>query len=366
MMKAEIERIQGNLRRGRFANEAAVSQGIVLPTLQALGWPVFDTMVVAPEYALEGRRVDYALCEKPDRPKVFVEVKGVGQTDGGDRQLFEYAFHRGVPMAVLTDGQQWSFFLPGEEGKYEERRVYKLDLLERDAAECVERLNRYLDFTRVRSGDALTAARSDYRDAARVREIVATLPNAWRSLVEEQDTLLIDLLADKVEDMCGYKPDPDACSSFLSELSRQAAPTVASVPDRLQSHPDRMQRSKVTSEKAPGRAFVVLEGQTYHARAAREVMLRVFSLLNEQDPGFLDRFAARKHGKKRRYIARDKSELYPGQPDLCNTAADEIVPGWWLGTNYSRQSIEKIIRMACEVAGLRFGRDLRIDLGKPQ
>jgi predicted type IV restriction endonuclease len=73
-----IERIQRDLRAGRFANEAAVSQGVLLPLLHELGWPVFDTRVVAPEYALEGRRVDYALCDRSERPIAFVEAKRVG------------------------------------------------------------------------------------------------------------------------------------------------------------------------------------------------------------------------------------------------------------------------------------------------
>ena len=158
MLRDVIEQIQNDLRSGRFTNEAAVSQGIVLPVLYELGWPVFDTRSVAPEYALEGRRVDFALCDGSDRPKVFLEVKRVGQAEGRDRQLFEYAFHRGVPVAILTDGQEWSFYLPGEEGHYEERRVYKIDLLERDATECNDRLTRYLGHMRVMSGEALEAA----------------------------------------------------------------------------------------------------------------------------------------------------------------------------------------------------------------
>ena len=94
-------------------NLQRVSQGIVLPTLQLLGWAVFDISVVIPEFSIEGRRVDYALCHSANKPSVFVEVKKIGFTAGADRQLFEYAFHLGVPMAILTDGQEWSFYLSG-------------------------------------------------------------------------------------------------------------------------------------------------------------------------------------------------------------------------------------------------------------
>ena len=83
------EKVKDGLRQSRFTSEAAVSQGILLPALHELGWPVFDTSVVVPEYSLEGRRVDFALSHPADRPAVFVEVKKVGILEGADRQLFE-------------------------------------------------------------------------------------------------------------------------------------------------------------------------------------------------------------------------------------------------------------------------------------
>jgi predicted type IV restriction endonuclease len=364
MVREEVERVQSQLRDGAFSseNEAAVRQAIVLPILRALGWPDSDTRIVAPEYAVEGRRVDYALCDQPDHPRVFLEVKRVGQTDGGDKQLFEYAFHRGVPIAVLTDGQQWSLFLPGEEGRYEERRVYKLDLLERDASECADRLRRYLACDRVHSGEALEAARSDYRDAARVRQIRLTLPRAWRALVEGREKALLDLLADKVEDLCGYKPEPEACVSFLDSQQEAAGPEARA--ERLPAtQPGRLGLERPRrSPRATAGPVLTFRGRVFQERSARDVMLRLLRLLSGSDQAFLSRFAEQQHGKKRRFVARNRSELYPGRPDLCASAAVEIVPGWWLGTNYSHRDIEKIIRLASEVAGLRFGRDVRIKL----
>lgn len=103
-LQEHIEQIRAGIRTGRFANEAAVSQGIVLRLLQALDWPTYDTQVVCPEHSLSGRRVDFALCHPANRPVAFVEVKQIGQGDGAERQLFEYAFHEGIPLAILTDG----------------------------------------------------------------------------------------------------------------------------------------------------------------------------------------------------------------------------------------------------------------------
>lgn len=115
---------------------------MVLRILTSLGWDSFDTTVVWSEFSVAPRRVDYSLCHPPKKPTVFIEVKQPGHTEAADRQLFEYAFHEGVPLAVLTDGQTWNFYLPSGQGSYDDRRVYRLDFLERNPNEAVNKLER--------------------------------------------------------------------------------------------------------------------------------------------------------------------------------------------------------------------------------
>ena len=113
------------------------------------------------------------------RPSVFIEVKGVGRSLEGDKQLFEYAFHEGVPLCVLTDGREWSFYLPSGQGTYEDRRVYRLQIDDRAPEDSESSLQRYLSRDRVRSGAAFEAALQDYRDAAAKREAARVIPAAW-------------------------------------------------------------------------------------------------------------------------------------------------------------------------------------------
>ena len=344
-----IEKIREGLRRGIYTSEAAVSQGILLPTLHELGWPVFDTSIVIPEFSLEGRRVDFALCHPENRPSVFIEVKKVGLSEGADRQLFEYAFHLGVPMAILTDGQEWSFYLPAEKGHYDERRVYKLDLLERNVEEAANRLERYLKYERVCSGISLKAARSDYENVARDRDLEAFLPKAWDALLEEQDSLLLELLAEKVEDLCGYKPDLDLCSQFLSHSLEHKTILSPEKPKTPPTQQGKSNKREVARAGSIDNFSFEFDGKTYQAKSAREVMIKIFRLIAEVDADFLERFISRKHGKKRRYLAKDKKDLYPGRPDLAEEHSIEIVPGWWMGTNYSRSNIQQILDLALEV-----------------
>ena len=173
-LKEHIDDIRDNLKKRLFTNEAAVSNGIVLRLLDALTWPRFNPQVIAPEYSVGGRRVDFALCHPPSKPIVFIEVKQVGNIHGAERQLFEYAFHEGVPITILTDGQEWHFFHPSGQGDYRERRVYKLDLIERDSEESAKRLTRYLHYQSIRTGEAVKAIEEDYRNVSTQRQIKAS------------------------------------------------------------------------------------------------------------------------------------------------------------------------------------------------
>ena len=85
--------ITERLRPGRFPNEQAISQGIVLRLLQELGWDAWETSVVWPEYQTGEGRVDFALCHPPSKPAIFIEVKQRGKAEEAVRQALEYAFH---------------------------------------------------------------------------------------------------------------------------------------------------------------------------------------------------------------------------------------------------------------------------------
>ena len=88
-------------------------------------------------------------------------------------------------------------------------------------------------------------------------------------------------------------------------------------------------------------------------------MIQFISLLADRDSTFLERFAALpKHGRRRRFVARSKEELYPGREDLAQDHSHKLRPGWWIGTNYGVRQMNGIIEKACDVAGLVFGKDV--------
>ncbi|MCB1025327.1 MAG: restriction endonuclease subunit R, partial [Acidobacteria bacterium] len=111
-------------------SEAQTSQGIVLPILHNLGWNIFDTSEVVPEYSVGGKRVDFAL-QIDTADKVFLEIKKTSEDlEKHQEQLVYYSFQQGVRLAILTNGVTWWFYLPLEEGSWEHRKFFTIDLME--------------------------------------------------------------------------------------------------------------------------------------------------------------------------------------------------------------------------------------------
>ena len=366
-MENVIASVQRNLRMDRYRNEAEVRQGIVLPILAHLNWPLDDTEVVAPEFQLGTDRVDLALCSPVGKPIVFVEIKRLGTSLDAERQLFGYAVHYGVPLLVLTNGQMWQFYLPGEEGNYDDRRVHSLDLAQDSVHECVERLGRYLDFHSVTARRTFKAARDDLASIVSRRNAQAAVPLAWKQLVKESDELLVELIAERAEAISGHRPEFESIVAFLATLLSEQRPRTS--PD-VKFTMMRPRTGPITQPGATRRISpsfeelgFILHEQRYPARSGRDVLVQVFQHLYRSDPTFPERFAARRGGKnKRPFLAQSREELYPRNPDLATNQSysQQLTPGsgWWVDVNVSRPTIKRLLQLACSVAGLQYGKDL--------
>ena len=373
-----IARIRARLANGSYANEAGISHGVVTPILNALGWDSSDPDQMLPEFSSGKGRVDFALLGLGRRPGVFIEVKNVGRAVDADRQLFEYAFHKGVPLCVLTDGREWSFYLPGGQGTYEDRRVYRLQLDDRQPAECESVLVRYLARERVRSGAAYEDAQRDYRDAAGKREASAALPRAWTALLAEREENLLDLVADKAEALCGFRPVAEDVLAFPGRLegrpgtaqpqSRPRAVPKPSPPSTAAARqpPTSLPPPPITVTVEPGPVSGSGRSVTYRVLGKEQTsangsdaLVRILGMLCARDPARLPDLATAAEGRSRRHIGRSASEIYPDRPDL--TVA-EFHPGWFVGLNVANREKMRLIRAACTVYGLTMPGDVSISL----
>lgn len=372
-MLSLLQRIRGGLARGDYPNERAVSTSIVVPILRELGWDDSDPTVVKPEYATGKGRVDYALSPRAGSPAVFVEVKGVGKSGEADRQLFEYAFHEGAQIAVLTDGRVWSFYLPGQFGSYDERRVFQLDLLERDEAEAEQRLTRYLARTRIQNGSALADASADYQDQAARRQAAEKLPQAWTDLLRGPDAELAKLLRDTVEGLSGHRPSDEAVAAFLSKMAVQSGLGPRSVfsglgktasPPIPQSAGDAAVGSILPQPTLRESERCIWHVGTKTGTGHKQVTVWV-AFLSELFRRYTDRqeaiaIAVRTRGRNN--IARAIPDIYPSQPEIAARSNAPLPDGWLVGTNESAATKLRIAMKAAEACGLIWGQDAHLKL----
>ena len=68
--------------------------------------------------------------------------------------------------------------------------------------------------------------------------------------------------------------------------------------------------------KLPGLVYQLL-GETHAASDATEAMTNILSDLAQYDDNFFPKLAARVRGRMRNHVARSRSEVYPGRPDLA-------------------------------------------------
>jgi hypothetical protein len=142
-----------------------------------------------------------------------------------------------------------AFLFAAEVGSYDERRVYKLDLIEREVHESSYRLERYLSYGNVISGCALDNAREDYKNVSKERQAKANIPVVWEKLIEENEEILLDVISDKVESICGFKPTPIQILNFLKSLHPSVDSIIKSQGTAIKVKPTKPFSATVTKPK---------------------------------------------------------------------------------------------------------------------
>ena len=350
-------------------NEAQVSQGPVRSILHALGWDTFDVDCVIPEYTVGKRRVDYALKANPANTDIFLEIKAPGKADdAADLQLFEYAFHEGVPFAVLTDGRVWNFYLPSGQGNYQDRRLFKLDIVERGLAEAGETLHRYLDFERTKNGSARADAVKEYADGFQKAKVKALIPKVWQNLLVEPDDMLCDVLVEAVEAEGGQRPARDDVIAYLQSIAAAAsdfikvagpAKPLSQMTSPLKTLTSQNKISETTSNgHAIGFQTATNDWKTF--ATGKQCYVALIQHLVSKYPDFPTRFQNAKTRGKRAWISKTKDELFPGRPDFQKNEVTAVGGGWLVGTQMSAHAdMPKRVEAACACVGLVFGRDIK-------
>jgi predicted type IV restriction endonuclease len=212
-----ISNIKSNKDKMLEYDETKTKNALILKILSLLDWDAFNVDEVCPEYSIGSGRVDYSL-RIGNVNKVFVEVKKTGEElekGSYQEQLLRYSFDQGIKLAVLTNGFVWWFYLPLTEGTWEQRKFYSINLLQQDINDVVGRFIDFLSKDNINNGNAYQNAESVYKSQQKLNILQETIPKAWNKIISEPNELLIEIINEITEGICGYKAEDEVIIGFL-------------------------------------------------------------------------------------------------------------------------------------------------------
>lgn len=276
-----IENLKANPKVSSF-DEASTKQAIILPLIHILGWNTYNVDEVTPEFLVENRRVDYSL-RLNNTNEFFIEVKKIGEDlEKYQEQLLDYSFRQGVELATLTNGITWWFYLPTKKGDWRARKFYTIDIIQQESNDVASKLVDLLSKNNVQSGKAVQHAESIYKGRLKKKTIEDTLPEAWNKIITEADSLLIDLIAEITEKLCGFKPETEVVKQFLEyhEAEFLISPEILEKPKPQISPPTLPPDKKITQDELIPYIIEVLRKHGGRARKD-EVEQEIYQLFHE-------------------------------------------------------------------------------------
>ncbi len=295
-----------------YPDEAATKQGIVLRILSLLGWVPFNIEEVKPEHTVAEGRVDYSL-RIGAKDKVFIEVKKAGEElDGHEEQLLGYSFKAGIRIAVLTNGFEWWFYLPLNEGSWEQRKFYTIDISQQESQDVVSKFADFLSKDNVSSEKVIANAEEVYRSRQKESILKETFPKAWDRLISEPDDRLIELMTNKTEELCGYKPDAELVEQFLV---KRVTHQTEFAPQLVKSSSAYIRRGIPTQTASAAGGYTnksisvfFFNKKQYRPKSWKELLMTMCDVLKESHGSEFEK-VLNLVGRKRPYFTRNPNEL---------------------------------------------------------
>ena len=353
-----IQAIRIRLEKG-FPNEAAVSQGAVLPILQACGWNTHKTDEVCPEYATQdNQRVDYALL-RGGKPLIFIEVKhrldNDRSLDKGIEQVLNYAYKEGVPVAVLTDGDAWLFYWPAApEQRYAQRLAQAIQLTRTEPTEAATILRKYLQ----KSPDlSPTRLRKTIEEAFHLNKLPSLLEEIFQNPTDE----LVELI-EGVAKQRDIDVGKEQIRAFLPQWLKKykpsdSSPSSSAVPSNTPSTPHASGAPPLSSP--PTDLGYYYRGTFYPASSKKDIYVEIIGRLMQDFPDFADRFSKESVGDTRYYLFRksEKDQLPKEMREHYEQHSREyreIEQGWLVLADLNDENKRRKLKQAAEIAGLPF------------
>jgi hypothetical protein len=153
--------------------------------------------------------------------------------------------------------------------------------------------------------------------------------------------------------------------TLLLDLSKEKiGPYDHSEPPRTGIRFEEEQASSATNQpaaKVPRRSgdyWFEMTGQRVTCRSLKELLRRSLGAIEKKAPGTLEKLSNVK-ARSRRIVAREPSRLFDKE-HLAKKYAEQLLPGWWYGTNNSGEQVRVWLKRACELSGVKWRSDFKM------
>lgn len=312
-MPESFEELLKRLREDKalfLSGEEATRQAAILPILARLGWDRDNIREVYPEFPVGNGRVDYCLRHR-EKSVVFIEVKRTNlDLEGHQEQLLDYAFKDGVEVAVLTNGLLWWLYLALSEGSWDQRKFFTIDIQQQNVEVAAQHFRDFLNRDAIVDGSAVKRAKEMHAGRAKDRRIRDAIPKAWNQLCQEPDEQLLELLAKKVESICGHRPDQELLAEQIAATIRNPAkpppdsrePIKPKLPVQpLLPNEDSSDGGVYTYQRPTAYTF---KGQRYAVSTFQDILMGICDSLYQAHSGDFARVLTLR-GRRRVYFSRD-------------------------------------------------------------
>lgn len=268
-----IDKMQSD-ERFQALDGASIKQAIVLKMLSLLDWDPFDMDEIQPEYDVKDGKIDFALTHD-GMPKVFLGVKKeIKDIEASKAQFLDWAVQCKVPIAVMTNGFSWRFFLSLMDGSTEDKRVGALEIRDEAAKDVKKAFSDFLSKKNVFSDRALKIAEEIYNKRKKALIIEEHLPRAWQKILNEPEKWLGGIISEVTEKLCGITPDKEAVEAFIASTIKGNADR----PPFKESTPSKNQKGRKDYEGKSVTSFT-LEGKGYKVEAWKDLLLKVCEIM---------------------------------------------------------------------------------------
>ncbi len=213
----------------------------------------------------------------------------------------------------MTNGITWWFYLPLNEGSWEERKFFSIDILQQETSNIASRFIEFLAKENIENGKAIENAEKAYKGQQKQNILKKTLPEAWNKIICEPDELLVELINETTEKLCGHKTNNESIKQFIIRHKRQFLLSGEyqyknishTKPKPPVSRESENNKGHYTGKKP---SCFYFRSDRHEVNSWKDLLMAVLEIIYRKHPGYFEKVLSLK-GTKRAYFAYSKKGL---------------------------------------------------------